>query len=95
MHTAKRPSDDARNQIALLMRELEALRGEMKHELQRAGMPQRDRWMLYEQRHAQLERALGLARDEELETLRHALVAHRAALLDLREDLATEPELER
>ena len=87
MQLAKRPTDDVRRQITLLMQELEALRDDTKLQVQPAGMELRDRWIRFEQRHAQLREAVRHVRDEALEALRAALMDHRAVLTDLRDDL--------
>ena len=92
MQTVKRPTDDVRRQIAILMLELQALRDDTKVHMHFAGMELRDRWNRFELRHVQLQEAARHVREDALEALRNALVDHRAKLTELRDDLESDPE---
>ncbi len=92
METVKRPIHDIRQQIVLLMEELQMLRDETRVHMHLAGMELRDRWNEFERHHTRLEEVLVYASDEALEPIRNALMDHRAALNALRDDLRADPE---
>ena len=92
MQTTKRPTDDVRHQIQVLVSELETLRDESKVQAHLAKMDLHDRWIVLQKRHSELSASVRSARDEALESLRASLVELRDGFRKLHEDAGVDPE---
>ncbi len=92
MQTEKRPTDPVRDQLHVLGKELETLKGDLKVQARLATMELRDRWNRIEKRHTELHESVRSAGHDAMDLLRRSVSELRSDVDKLRDDAGIDPE---